>query len=157
MEFYKIGDYDKLLALGSEPKKLEGMIRDYIIHSKTAKKLSYNSVRLYVAAIAHFFTFNDITLNWKKLAKFKGNKRLVAEDKPYSKEQIRGLLDFADLRLKCIILLMCSAGLRRGGIPTLRVGDLEKIERHSLYKISMHKKEREKLIQLSALLNVQST
>jgi integrase len=65
------------------------------------------------------------------------------EDKPYTKQQIQQLLDFADLRLKCIILLMCSAGLRRGAIPFLRVGDLEKIPKYGLYKISVYKKEQE--------------
>jgi integrase len=85
---------------------------------------------------------NDFTLNWKKLSKFKGKSRLVVEDKPYSKEQIRQLLDL-DLRLKSIILLMCSAGLRRGAIPRLRLRDLKKIKKYSLYKISVYKKEQE--------------
>jgi Phage integrase family len=65
------------------------------------------------------------------------------EDKPYSKEQIRQMLDFADLRLKCIILLMSSAGLRRGALPNLKLGDLKRIEKYSLYKISVYKKEKE--------------
>jgi hypothetical protein len=38
---------------------------------------------------------------------------------------------------------MCSAGLRRGAIPTLRIGDLEKISKYSLYKISVYRKEQE--------------
>lgn len=38
---------------------------------------------------------------------------------------------------------MCSAGLRRGAIPSLRIGDLKKIDRCSLYKISVYKKELE--------------
>jgi integrase len=67
----------------------------------------------------------------------------VVEDRPYSKEQIRQLLEFADLRLKCMILLMCSAGLRRGALPNLRIGDLEKIYKYSLYKVSVYKKEQE--------------
>lgn len=35
------------------------------------------------------------------------------------------------------ILLMCSAGLRRGALPGLRIGDLQKIEKYSFYKISV--------------------
>jgi integrase len=139
MKFCNIEEYDKMLQI--EPKKLEGLIRDYIIHLKVSKKLSFNSIHLYVAAISHFYQMNDVALKWKKLAKFKGNRRLVVEDKSYSKEQIRQLLDFADLRLKCIILLMCSAGLRRGGIPNLTIGDLKKIEKYELYRISVYRKE----------------
>ncbi len=131
--------YDSLLTL----HKLEDRIRDYIIYLKIDRQLSSNSVNLYVAAIAHFYAMNNVVLNWRRLSKFKGKKRLAVDDKPYSKEQIRQLLDFADLRSKCIILLMCSGGLRRGAIPDLKVGDLQKIDRYSLYKISVYKNEKE--------------
>jgi integrase len=129
-------EYDKMLLF--EPKQLEGLISGYITHLKTDKKLSYNSINLYYAAISHFYQMNDVTLNWKKLSKFKGKKRLVVEDEPYTKEQLRQLLDFADLRLKCIITLMCSAGLRRGAIPKLRIKDLKKIEKYGLYRILVY-------------------
>jgi integrase len=129
--------------LQTEPKKLEGLIRDYITHLKVDQKLAYNSVNMYVASISHFYQMNDVSLNWKKLSKFKGKRRLAVEDKPYTKEQIRQLLDFADLRTKCMILLMSSAGLRRGAIPNLRMRDLKKIEKHGSYKISVYKKEAE--------------
>ncbi len=107
-------DDDNTLAvmlLQEDKHKLEDKIRDYITFLKVYKKLSSNTINLYVAAIAHFYI-------WKRLSKFKGKKRLVVEDKPYTKEQIRQLLEFADLRVKCIILLMCSAGLRRSAIQS---------------------------------------
>ena len=141
MKFCKISEYDKLLNV--EPKKLEGTIRDYIIHLKSDRKLSSNTINMYVAPVSHFYQMNDTILNWRKLSKFKGKKRLLVQDKPYTIEQISRLLEFADLRMKCIILLMSSAGLRRGAIPTLRYGDLERIEKHSLYKISIYKNEKE--------------
>jgi integrase len=141
MEFCGLDNYDKMLLI--EPKKLEGLMRDYITHLKIDKNLSYNTVSLYVASVSHFYQMNDFVMNWKKLSKFKGKKRLVVEDKPYTKEQIRHMLDFADLRMKCIILLMSSAGLRRGALPQLRIRDLTKIEKHGLYKISVYKNEAE--------------
>jgi len=141
MKFCGLEDYDKMLQI--EPKKLEGLIADYITHMKVDQRLSFNTVSLYVASVAHFYSMNDVSLNWKKLAKFKGKKRSIIEDKPYTKEQIRQLLDFSDLRGKCIILLMCSAGLRRGALPLLRIRDLEKIQKYGLYKISVYKKEEE--------------
>jgi integrase len=139
MNYCGLQDYDNMLSL----PHLEDKIRDYITFLKVDRQLSSNSVNLYVAAIAHFYAMNNMVLNWRRLSKFKGKKRLRVEDKPYSKEQIQQLLDFADLRLKCIILLMSSAGLRRGAIPLLRVGDLERIDKYSLYKISVYKKESE--------------
>ena len=141
MEFCGLDDYEKMLQI--EPKKLDGLISDYITHMKVDKKLSYNTVSLYVASVSHFYSMNNVILNWKRLSKFKGKRRSVVDDKPYSKEQIRQLLDFANLRLKCIVLLMCSGGLRRGAIPKLRIRDLQKIEKYSLYKVSVYKKEAE--------------
>jgi hypothetical protein len=85
-------DYDALLSLlgGGRQQQglqaLEDQIRDYIIYLKANRKLSSNSINLYIAAIAHFYSMNNIRLNWKRLAKFKGKKRLVLDDQPYAKE-----------------------------------------------------------------------
>jgi integrase len=38
---------------------------------------------------------------------------------------------------------MCSAGLRRGALPGLRLKDLQKIDKYQLYKISVYKNEQE--------------
>jgi integrase len=86
---------------------------------------------------------NDVTVKWKKLKKFKAKHRSVVEDKPYSREQIKTLVDAAPLRDKCIILVMASAGLRRGALPYLRIRDLQKIDKYQLYKINVYKKEEE--------------
>jgi hypothetical protein len=40
---------------------------------------------------------NDVTLNWKKLSKFKGKRRLAVEDRPYTKEQIDLLLKIKNM------------------------------------------------------------
>jgi hypothetical protein len=38
---------------------------------------------------------------------------------------------------------MCSAGLRRGAIPSLKLKDLDEINQHDVYKITVYKKEQE--------------
>ena len=96
------------------PQMLEGLIRDYIIHLRRERNLSPATVSTYLAAITHFYEMNDATIKWKKLKKFKAKHYNVVEDKPYTREQIKTLVDAAPLRDKCIILLMSSAGLRRG-------------------------------------------
>jgi hypothetical protein len=67
MKFCNLEDYDKMLQI--EPKRLEGLIGDYITHIKIDRKLSFNTVCLYVASVAHFYQMNDVILNWKKLSK----------------------------------------------------------------------------------------
>jgi hypothetical protein len=41
-------------------------------------------------ALTHFFEMNDITLNWKKLKKFKAKFRTVVEDRPYTRDDYDG-------------------------------------------------------------------
>jgi hypothetical protein len=114
MRFCKKESYGDMLLI--EQTKLEGLIRDYIVHLKQDKRLAPASIASYVAAIAHFYEMNDVTLHWKKLKTFKGKFRTVVEDKPYTRQQIKTMVDGAILRDKCIILLMATAGLRRGAI-----------------------------------------
>jgi integrase len=123
--------------------QLESTIRDYIVHLRRNRKLVPATVSSYIAPIVHFYEMNNFTLRWKRLKKFKAAHYSVVEDKPYSLEQIKLLVDAAPLRDKCIILVMCSAGLRRGAIQHLRTRDLEKIDKYNLYKINVYKKEQE--------------
>jgi integrase len=89
---------------------------------------------------------NSLTLHWKRLKKFKAKHYSVVEDKPYSLDQIKVLVDAAPLRDKCMILTMCSAGLRRGALQYLRIRDLEKNTKYGLYKLFVYKKEQEQYI-----------
>jgi integrase len=141
MKFCKIDTYDAMLLI--EPKKLEGLIRDYIIYLREDRKVSSATVAAYSSAIAHFFEMNDVVINWKKLKKFKGKKRAVVEDVPYTRDQIKIMIDLATLRDRCMILVMASAGLRRGALSYLRIKDLERINKYNLYQITVYKKEQE--------------
>jgi site-specific recombinase XerD len=136
MKFCKREAYEQMLNI--EIRKLEGLIRDYIIHLKQNKNLAPGSISMYISGIRHFYQMNDVVLNWEKIKKFNGRFRNVVEDKPYSREQIKTLVDgAASLRDKCIILLMASAGLRRGALSYLRIRNLQKIDKYQLYKIAV--------------------
>ena len=141
MKFCQKTSYDDMLVY--DKTTLEGLVRDYIIHLRHDKRLAPASVSLYIAAICHFYEMNDVTINWKKLKKFKARHRNVVEDRPYTREQIKTLLSSCSLRDKAIILIMCSAGLRRGALPNLRIRDIKKIEKYRLYSINVYKKEQE--------------
>lgn len=109
MKFCKIINHDSMMLIKSGV--LEGLIRDYIIHLRHDRKLSPATVSTYLAPIAHFYKMNYITIKWNKLNKFKAKFHNIVEDRPYTRGQIKRLLDAASLRDKCIILLMSSAGL----------------------------------------------
>ena len=95
---------------------MEGLIRDYIIHIREDRKRCHRLQWQHTpSAIAHFFEMNDVIINWKKLKKFKGKKRQMVEDVPYTRDQIKTMIDLPSSRDRCMILVMASAGLRRGG------------------------------------------
>jgi hypothetical protein len=97
MRFCSLDSYSDMLALATDDlypvKRLEGLIRDFIVHMREDKKLSSATVMAYSASVAHFYEMNDVTINWKKLKKFKGKLRKTVEDLPYTRKQIKVLLD----------------------------------------------------------------
>jgi integrase len=108
-------DYDSLLK--KHPTLIASDIIDFIIYLKREKKLAPATVVLPVAAIRHFYEMNDIDLKWKKINSFKDEFHSVVEDRPYTREEIKTLMDRAELRNKAIILLMASSGMKVGAIP----------------------------------------
>lgn len=79
---------------------------------------------------------NDITLNKKKINMFKGESNRAVADRAYTDKEIKKILDVSDLRSKIITLLMASCGIRIGGLPTLKIRNLEKI--NDIYKITVY-------------------
>jgi site-specific recombinase XerD len=65
MKFCKREAYEQMLNI--EIRKLEGLIRDYIIHLKQNKNLAPGSISMYISGIRHFYQMNDVVLNWEKI------------------------------------------------------------------------------------------
>jgi integrase len=97
---------------------------------------------------------NDIQLNWDKIHSFKGEEEKRADDRPYTHSEILTMLQKATPRNRAFILLMCSGGLRVGSLPSLRIKDLEPIDRYNIYKVNVMPTPRNHLIFHSVLQNV---
>jgi hypothetical protein len=78
-----------------------------------------------IKPIKLFSEMNDITVNWKKLRRLIPEDEARTNDRAYTKEEIIKLLESADLRGKCIVLLLASSGIRIGAIPWLKIKHLE--------------------------------
>jgi integrase len=76
-----------------------------------------------LAGVQSFLEFNDIVLNWKKIAKCYPEP-VYNNLRAYTREEIAKVLTVADLRDRCIILLMTSAGLRVGAIKSLKLKNI---------------------------------
>lgn len=136
--------YEKLLQ--QDPKIIASDIIDFIIHLKDQKKVSPATINSYVAAIRHFYDMNEVDLKWKKINSFKGEFYNVVEDRPYAREEIKLMVDHADLRNRAIILLMASSGMRVGALPELKIKDFLPIDKYRIYQITVYKKSRSKYI-----------
>jgi integrase len=109
------------------------------------KTKSYSAIHNYVAAIIAFYKINDIILNVDKIARFMPEKRRANKDRGYEHEEILKLLGVADERMRVVILLLASTGMRIGAIPSLRLRNLEEIEieNSKIYKITVYENDRE--------------
>jgi integrase len=139
-------DYlDPDLLQESHPKKIEQSIIEYIILLKKTK--SYGAIHNYVAAIIAFYKIKDIVLNVSKIKRFMPDKRKSNKDRSYTREEILKLLEFADERMRTVILLLASTGMTIGAIPSLTLSNLETIETENseikIYKITVYENHNE--------------
>ncbi len=122
-------ELDELVELArSQPSKVEDLFFDFI---ETRKKEGVGGSTIHMArdAVKLLLEMNDIEkVNWKKIDRLIPRARRHGSDRPPSSEEIRRLLLHADLKMKCIILLLVSSGIRIGALEYLTWGDLEPIK-----------------------------
>jgi hypothetical protein len=84
------------------------------------KEISPGTLRNYMKAIKHFFTMNDILVNWDKIKKGMPSANQTSNDRIPEIEEIKLLLNYTDIRIRPIILTMLSSGIRVGAWNWLR-------------------------------------
>jgi site-specific recombinase XerD len=132
--YLKFCNFTKLSELLTIQDKQKQIIK-YIMFLRE-KELATSSINTMLYAIYHFYDMNDIVLNKKKINSFKGESTRKVTDRAYNYEEIQKILNVSDLRMKVIVLLMASAGLRVGAITSLKLRNLEKVE--SCYKVTVY-------------------
>jgi integrase len=106
-----------------DPRSIETMIIDLII--KLKKEKSYPAIRNYVSAVLAYYKINDVILNTTKINKFMPSISRVRKDRAYTHEEILTLLSIADERMRVIILLLASSGIRIGAIQSIKLSALQ--------------------------------
>ena len=97
---------------------------------------------------------NDVTLNRKKISRFIGKKNVKSgsgsgseKGRAYTRDQIAQILAVADERIKAIILLLASSGIRIGALPGMKLKHLvveggdrnnENGDGSNIYRISVY-------------------
>ena len=102
---------------------IETTLIDYFIYQNkraVSGEISVNTIRNYYKPIKLFFEMNNILVNWKLITKgiMKGDR--VASDRPPFMTEIQKLLEFSDIRVKAIVSVMISSGIRVGSWDFLK-------------------------------------
>jgi hypothetical protein len=113
------------LILKKDSKVIESGITQQLIEMRNSG-MAYSTAVVHLAALYHFFSINDITINRKKLSKFVGEQENKYEYRSYIHYEISRLLSLCDERGKVIILLMASTGMGVGALPGLKLKHLKK-------------------------------
>ena len=78
--------FDELLS--RNPRIIEQSIIDILIDMRHRHQLSYSSQNGFLAAITHFFSINDVSLNCKKIKKFMSEAENKYEYRSYAVEDL---------------------------------------------------------------------
>ncbi len=149
-----------LKELVEKPQKIiESDIKEYLVYLRKKRKISYVTANAYLVPIRKFYYVNsDYQFKWDLITLYLGNddtddededklnlekQKEQEEDRPYSKEEVKTMFNAAqDIRVKIIISILSSSGLRHGAIHTLKLKDLEKIEKYNIYQITAYGKSK---------------
>jgi integrase len=121
LEFLQTDD----IFYGNNPRLIEQKIIEFLIDMRNKDK-GYSVIHNYISAVLAFYKINDVILNISKINKFVPENRKVRNDRAFTHEEISNLLDASDERMKVVILLLASSGLRLGAISSLRIRHLQK-------------------------------
>ena len=92
-------------------------------------EISAGTINNWVKAARLFLEMSDVQLNWKKIRRVLPRARRYALDRVPTVDELRDILDAADLRGKALTLIFTSGGIREGAIPYLQVSDYSHIKK----------------------------
>jgi integrase len=144
MQYQKVTKIEDLLPSSPSPntseiRLIESDIIKYIIHLKNIDKLGCGTIQGYLSAIEHFYIHcADLNLNKKKISRYLPEPKKTADDRGYNREEIAKMIESSDSRLRTLILLLASTGIRIGAIPDIKLKHLHKISEHKLYKVVVY-------------------
>ena len=77
-------------------------------------EITASTLRNFVKALKLFFEMSDIAIPWKMITRGLPRARMAANDRAPTLEEIQKICEYPDRRIKAIIYLMASSGIRLG-------------------------------------------
>jgi integrase len=89
------------------------------------RELSAGTLSNYYYAIKLFYEMSDIvSINWRRIAKGLPKARTAANDRAPTIEELQKLVEYPDRRIKPIVYIMCSGGIRIGAFENMKWKDI---------------------------------
>ena len=111
----------------AHPRKFEEELIVFL--QKANKKSSPSTVAGFRDSVKRFLEINRVEgINWEYVNEFVPNSKKVGQDRAPTLEEVRKIVDVADLRTKCLVLYLCSSGARIGSVEWLKWRDIEEVE-----------------------------
>ena len=111
---------------------LNSCLHKYIQFQKNRvneEKLSGATFANYFKAIKKFCYANELEVKWDRILIGAPIKNRAAKDRPYNIDEIKKIMKYGDRRIKFIVLIMATSGMRIEGFEYLRCGNIMPIER----------------------------
>jgi hypothetical protein len=106
----------------------------YFIRDKKQRaekgELAESSVRNFYKPVKLFCSIHDVELSWKKITNTIPDGRKFANDRAPTHEEIQTIVEYPDRRIKPIVLVTCSSGIRIGAWEYLKWKHIEPIRRN---------------------------
>ncbi len=118
-------------AKGNDQFVYSGFINFIVAQNRRVdkKEITAGTVRNYYKAAKLFCEMNDVIVNWKKIAKGLLREKQYGEDRAPNINEIIQIMNYPDRRIKPIILVMCTSGIRGGAWNFLKWKHILPIER----------------------------
>ena len=119
---------DKLVAqVRRSPKRFE---EDFVrFLGEVSKKSATSTTAIWRDSLKRFLEINRVKgVDWEYVNQFVPKVTKSGQDRAPSLEEVRKVAIVADLRTKCLVLLLASSGMRVGSVDYLRWKDLTELE-----------------------------
>jgi len=93
------------------------------------KEIAIGTVRNYLKSIKLFCDMADLQIPWPKIARGLPRAKRFADDRAPTLLEIRRIIEYPDRRIKPVVYLMASTGIRVGAWDYLKYGNITPMER----------------------------
>jgi len=120
VEYKQIQDLDQFIEGVKQNKNQNELVKEFAVYL-ASKNLAPKTVASWISSLKKFFSANGLAVDVDIPLKVFN----IHEDVLPSKEDLRKILSEVDLRMKVIITMLASSGMRIGELHNLKLSDID--------------------------------